>query len=216
MARPRRELGLVRVFMAPRILTLEQLSRKLEASRSTILRRLDEHGYHSSYNHSGKFLTIAEVADFDSRGLWFWRTARFSQHGNLKETAEHFVTSSEAGVSHEELATLLGVRVHNSLLDLVQHGRIAREHLGPSYVYFSSKARHRKQQVRRRRALLKEAERPRPSSRQVIATLLELIKDPKATQDEILERCHRAGTSISRQLVDAIFEVYDLDKKRAP
>ncbi len=216
MARPRRELALGKMFLAPRILTIEQLCRKLEASRSTILRRLYEHGYHSSYNHSGRFLTIAEVADFDSHGLWSWKTARFSKHGNLKETVEHFVASSDAGMNHRELRMLLGVRMHNPLLHLVEEERISRGRLGHSYVYFNSKARDRSQQVQRRTALLKEAEKPRPTNRQIIATLLELIKDPEATREDILGRCQRAGTSISRQLIDVIFDLYDLDKKRAP
>jgi len=215
MARPRREFALVKAFLAPRILTIEQLSIKLDASRSTVLRRLDEHGHFSSYNHSGKFLSIAEVAEFDSRGLWSFRTARFSEHGNLKKTVEHFVTSSEAGLKHSELATLLAVRQHNQLLDLVEDGRISRQRLGGSYVYFSPKARARKQQVKRRIALVKAAEKPRPSHGQIIATLLELIKDPEATPAEILARCQRAGTSISRPFLDVIFERYDLEKKRA-
>lgn len=216
MARPRRELDLSKLFLAPRILTLDQLSRKLEASRSTILRRLDEHGYYSSYNHSGRFLTIAEVAEFDSRGLWSFKTARFSKHGKLKETLEYFVGSSEAGLNHPELTTLLGVRVHNPLLDLVEDGRVARQRVGGSYIYLSPKAREQKRQLKRRIALLKEAEKPRPSSRQVIATLLELIADSEATPAQIALRCQRAGTSISRKVVELIFERYDLDKKRAP
>ncbi len=216
MARPRRELALVKAFLAPRILTLEQLSRKLDASRSTILRRLHEHGYYSSYNHSGRFLTIGEVTEFDSRGLWSFKTARFSEHGNLKETVAHFVASSEAGLNHQELAAVLAVRLHNPLLELVEDGRVWRQRLGGRYVYFSSKARARKQQVRQRMALVKAAEKPRPSSRQIIATLLELIQDPEATPAEILARCQSAGTSISSQLIEVIFERYDLDKKRAP
>ncbi len=216
MVRPRRELALGKIFLAPRILTLEELSRKLDASRSTILRRLDEHGYYSSYNHSGRFITIAEVAEFDSRGLWSFKTARFSKHGNLKETLEYFVSSSEAGLNHPELATLLAVRVHNPLLDLVEDGRLARQQIGGSYVYLSPTARKGKQQVKRRIAFVKETEKPRPSSRQIIATLLELITDSEATPAEIVARCQKAGTSISRQLVEVIFERYDLDKKRAP
>lgn len=216
MVRPRRELALGKIFLAPRILTLEELSRKLEASRSTILRRLDEHGYYSSYNHSGRFLTIAQVAEFDSRGLWSFKSARFSKHGNLKETLEHFVSSSEAGLNHQELATLLAVRVHNPLLDLVEDGRLARQQIGGSYVYSSPKARKGKQQLKRRIALVKETEKPRPSSRQIIATLLERITDSESTPAEIVARCQKAGTSISPQLVEVIFERYDLDKKRAP
>lgn len=216
MARPRRELELAKVFLAPRILTLEQLSKRLEASRSTILRRLDEHGYYSSYNHSGKFLTIAEVAEFDPRGLWSFKTARFSKHGRLKETLEHFVSSSEAGLNHPELARLLGVRVHNPLLDLVEDGRVARQRIGGGYLYLSPKVREQKRQLKRRIALLKEVEKPQPSSRQIIATLLELIADSEATPAQIALRCQKAGTSISRKVVELIFERYDLDKKRAP
>jgi hypothetical protein len=216
MARPRKEVALVKVFLAPRVLTFEQLCEKLVSSLSTVVRRLNEHGYYSSYNHSGRFLTIEEVADFDSRGLWLWKTARFSRHGNLKETIEHFVESSEEGVTHGELATLLGVRAHNPLLELVEEARIFRERLGPTFVYLSSKKSVRRRQVRRRKSLLKEAHKPRPNSRQIIATLLELIKNPNAKRDEIVLRCQRAGVAISRELVEVIFEMYDLDKKRAP
>jgi hypothetical protein len=206
----------VKVFLAPRVLTIEELLRRFDASRSTILRRLEEHGYYSSYNHSGRFLTIPEVTEFDSRGLWSFRTARFSRHGSLGHTVEHFVNSSDSGLNHQELASLLAVRVHNVLLDLVEDGRVTRQQIGGSYVYLSSKPRVRRNQAKRRTALVKEAETRRASSRQIIATLLELIKDSEATPGEIAARCQRAGTSISRQLVEAIFERYDLDKKRAP
>lgn len=216
MARPRNELDVRKTFRAPRILTLEQLCRRLHSSRSTVLRRLNEHGYYSSYNYAGKFLTIDEVADFDSRGLWGWKTARFSKHGNLKETVDFFVNDSKRGMIHEELASLLAVRTHNTLLELVEENTIRREHLGPTFVYFSRKASIRREQIRRRKSLLPEARKPRASSQQIIAALLELIKDPAAQRQQIVLRCQRSGVSISREQVDAIFEKYDLDKKRAP
>ena len=216
MVRPRKELDVVQVFRAPRILTLEQLCGKMRASRSTVIRRLDEHGCHSSYNHSGQFLTIDEVAEFDSRGLWSFNGARFSKHGNLKETAWHFVEDSEQGMTHEELATLLGVRVHNSLLELVEEAWTHRERLGPTFVYLSHQVSVRRKRVRRRQLLLAEGQKPRPAARQIIATLLELIKDPRVSKRPIVLRCQRSGVSISRELVDAIFETYGLDKKRAP
>jgi len=216
MVRPRKELDVVQVFRAPRILTLEQLCGKMRASRSTVIRRLDEHGYHSSYNHSGQFLTIDEVAEFDSRGLWGFSAARFSKHGNLKETVWQFVEDSEQGMTHEELATLLGVRVHNSLLELVEEEWTHRERLGPTFVYLSYQTSVRRKQVRRRQLLLAEGQKPRPTARQIIATLLELIKDPRVSKRQIVLSCQRSGVSISRELVDAIFETYELDKKRAP
>jgi hypothetical protein len=215
MVRPRKELNVVDTFRAPRVLTLEQLCGRLRSSRSTVLRRLDEHGYYSSYNHSGRFLTVEEVADFDSRGLWVWKTARFSRHGNLKQTVNFFVENSPQGITHEELATLLAVRAHNPLLELIQEQKIRRERLGPTFVYLSRKTSLRAKQVRRRKSLLAQPKKPRPSSRQIIATLLQLIKDPVASRRQIVLRCQRSGVPISRELVDAIFQTYDLDKKRA-
>ena len=216
MARPRMEFDLAQTFRAPRVLTLEQLCRKTGASRSTVLRRLEEHGYHSSYNHSGKFFTIDEVAEFDSRGLWVAGGARFSMHGSLKETVWQFVEQSAPGMTHEELASLLGVRTHNSLLELVEEKWTHRQRLGPTFVYLSHKESVRRAQVRRRKQLLEEGKKPRPSTRQIIATLMELIKDGRASKQEIVLRCQRSGVSISQELVDTIFESYDLDKKRAP
>ncbi len=216
MVRPRMELDVIQTFRAPRILTLEELCRKTRSSRSTVLRRLDEHGYYSSYNHAGKFLTIDEVAEFDSRGLWVWKTARFSKQGSLKETVWHFVEASQQGMTHEELTSLLGVRTHNSLLDLVEEEWLHRERLGPKFVYLSHKVSVRRGQVRRRKSLLKEGQKPRPTPRQVIAALLELIKDAQASREQIVLRCQRSGVSISPEVVNVIFETYDLDKKRAP
>jgi len=208
MVRPRKELDVAQAFRAARILTLDQLCRKMRSSRSTVLRRLDEHGYHSSYNHSGKFLTINEVAEFDSRGLWAWNVARFSEYGSLKETVWHFVKDSSQGMTHAELVTLLGVRAHNSLLELVEEEWLRRERLGPTFVYLSCTASVRREQVRRRKTLLKESEKPSPTPRQIIATLVELIGDPRAPRHQIVLRCQRSGVSVSRELVDVIFETY--------
>lgn len=215
MVRPRKQLDIVETFRGPRVLTLEQLCRRLGSSRSTVLRRLDEHGYCSSYNHSGRFLTIHEVADFDDRGLWLWKTARFSKQGNLKKTVNYFVEQSAQGMTHQELAELLGVRTQNTLRDLAQEGRIRRQRLGSTFVYLSRRASVRREQVGRRKAVLSEAQKPRPTTGQIIATLLELIKDPQARREQLVVRCQRSGVAITRQLIDAIFEVYELDKKRA-
>jgi hypothetical protein len=216
VGRPRKEVPVVKVFRAPRILTFEQLCDRLGLSRSTVFRRLREHGYYSSYNYSGRFLTIEEVADFDPRGLWFHKTARFSRQGTLKDTVEHLINLSERGSTHGELTSLLRVRVHNVLLELVEEKRVHRERLGPSFVYFTHKRSARREQILRRREFFQQLQKPRPTSQQIITTLLELIKDPRAERPDIVARCRRAGVSISRTEVDVIFEMFELDKKRAP
>ena len=216
MGRPRKHADILNTFRAQRTLAIDQLCQRLNCSRSTVLRRLNEHGYYSSYNHCGRFLTIEEVADFDSRGLWVWKTARFSRYHTLKQTAEHFVHSSPQGMTHEEIAALLGVRLHNTLRELVHTRTIHRQRIEGLFVYFSRTESVRKEQVERRISSVEERRRVRPTSRQVIATLLELIKDSDAERQEIVLRCQHTGISISRPVVDVIFEMYDLDKKRGP
>jgi hypothetical protein len=196
--------------------TLPQLCRTLRCSRATVLRRLTEHGYYSSYNDSGKFFTIPEVAHFDSYGLWTCRTARFSKHGTLKDTLTYLVQSSPQGMTHEELAALLVVRVHNPLLELIRDGRLRRERIGPTFVYLHPKRTQQREQRSRRKAAMPQRSVVRPTPPQIIATLLELIQNPTATRQQIVRRCRRGGVAISLPVVDAIFERYELDKKRAP
>ena len=216
MGRPRKHADILNTFRAHRTLAIDQLCQRLDCSRSTVLRRLKEHGYYSSYSHCGRFLTIEEAADFDSQGLWVWKTARFSRYHTLKQTAEHFVHSSSRGMTHEEIAALLGVRLHNTLRELVETRRIHRQRIGALFVYLSCTVSVRRAQVDRRIAYVEERRRVRPTSRQIIATLLELIKDSDAERQEIVLRCQHTGVSISRPVIDAIFETYDLDKKRGP
>ena len=215
MARLRIETDLVAAFRSARVLTLDELVRRLCVSRRTVFRRLSEHGYFGSYNASGRFLTVREVADFDTRGLWSFNAARFSRYGSLKETVVHFVGSSASGMTHEEISDLLGVRVHNTLRALVREGAISRDQLGGVFVYASASTKIRQAQVQARSSVLGERA-IRPTSGQVIAVLLELIQDPKASREGILARCQGVGVRIARIVVDSIFTRYDLDKKRAP
>jgi hypothetical protein len=119
-------------------------------------------------------------------------------------------------MTHEEIATLLGVRVHNSLRELVQSRRLHRQRIGALFVYLSCTASVRQEQVDRRIAYEEQRRTVRPTNRQIIGTLLELIEDSDAERQDIVLRCQQTGVSISRVVVDAIFETYDLDKKRGP
>jgi hypothetical protein len=216
MSRPRREIALSKAFGGPCALTLQQLCQTFRCSRATILRRLAEHGYCTSYNHSGKFLTVPEAAQFDSQGLWTWKTARFSKYGTLKDTVARLAQSSAQGMTQEELAALLAVRVHNTLLRLIREGTLWRQRIGSKFVYLHAQRQLRSEQVKRRKATLAGRPTVRPNSQQTIAVLLQLIQDPQATQEEIVSRCRHRGTPLAPQVVAAIFERYALDKKRAP
>jgi len=214
MARLRIDTDLVGVFRRARVLTLEELVERLLVSRRTVLRRLSEHGYLGSYNANGRFLTVEEIADFDSRGLWSFKGACFSRFGGLKDTAVHFVDSSPAGLTHEEISELLGVRVHNSLRALVREGRIARHGAPHAFLYVSALTNVRQAQVKTRAAAPVERV-VRPTSHQVIAVLLVLIEDPEVRREDLVRRCRASGVEITREAVDAIFARHELEKKRA-
>ncbi len=215
MARPRKRVSISAVFAAARVLTFGEISRRTQVSESTVVRRLREHGYHSSYNCAGRFITIDAVTDFDEHGLWHLRGARFSQWGTLKCTVEHFVSSAEGGFTQAELASLLGVRVHNVLLDLVTEAKIRRQRLGATFVYLSSVLSRQNRQIKQRKALLAQPPKPRPNSQQKIAILLHLLEDPKATRQQIVQHSRAGGIQMSGEVVDLVFEICDLEKKRA-
>jgi len=61
----------------------------------------------------------------------------FSRAGTLKRTTADLVRISEAGRTHPELEQIVRVRVHNTLLDLVEEKEIGRERLGGLTIYVS-------------------------------------------------------------------------------
>ena len=158
-------------------------------------------------------MTIEETARFDAHGLWWCKTAHFSKRGTLKNTVLHFVQTSREGMTHEELATLLAVRVHDTLLHLVKEGQIGQQRFGPTFVYVSGKRSVEREQILRRKKSLKGLRRPHATCRQKIATLLELVHNPQVRREDIVLRCRRLGVMITQELVDVIFEEMSWIKK---
>lgn len=120
-------------------------------SRMSVFRRLKELQYLSSYTHAGSYYTLKNIPDFDPSDLWYFNEVGFSKFGNLKETVINFVERSESGSTHEELEKKLHVRVHNTLLDLVNSNKITRIKMGGGYVYFSIRASQSKKQAANRK-----------------------------------------------------------------
>jgi hypothetical protein len=103
-----------------------------------VLTALRKVGYLSSYSHAGKYYTLLEIPTFDERGLWFHGEARFSKHGTLRNTVVVLITEAPAGYTQQELAVILGLRVHDTLLDLVEADEIGRVLLDVAYVYVAT------------------------------------------------------------------------------
>jgi hypothetical protein len=113
----------------------------------TVLRKLKQLSYRSSYSHGGSYYTLEKIAQFDHRGLWSYNNVRFSEHGTLMATLQHFVDESHSGYFSDELKQLLDVSVKESLLRLVSKGQVSREKVANRYLYCSTETAIRKQQL---------------------------------------------------------------------
>src|SRR3972149_12005335 len=122
--------ALSRLFQRRKIADRDQLFAALDTrSRMTVFRRLSPMGYVSSYSHAGRYYTLRDIPVFDPDGLWQHAGVLFSREGTLKKTLVRLVQQADAGQFHRELQVRLGLRVHNTLADLIAEQRLGREPL---------------------------------------------------------------------------------------
>ena len=127
-------------FRQHRIAELRELFQLLGTrSRMSVFRRLKAVGYRSSFNHAGRYYTLADVPQFDRWGLWFHGNAGFSCAGTLKATVVGLVEGSVAGMSPKDLLALLKLPVantlYNTLHELRHEARIQRQELGGYHLW---------------------------------------------------------------------------------
>ncbi len=203
-----------------RIATLEVLFDALSTrSRMTVFRRLREVGYHSSFTHRGAYYTLEDIPRFDAQGLWFHGEVGFSRLGTLKETIAHLVPQAPAGNTQSELAALLRVRVHNTLLDLARAERIGREVVEGvgELLYVSSNATQGSEQVARRLESLQVSEPVTlPPTETVLAILSETLRTGRVqvAPERVARRLSARGLAVGREVVERVLEHYDVLGKK--
>lgn len=130
--------ALRRFLIRNQIADLPQLKQALGTTVDlTVFRKLRQLDHLTSYSHRGRYYTLPEIARFDDDGLWSCQSVWFSRYGTLLGTAENIVNQSPAGYFAEELAEALHVEVHDTLLQLVRQGRIARQQVSNLFLYTS-------------------------------------------------------------------------------
>ena len=100
----------------------------------TVYPKLGTLDYLTSHSDGDRYYALRELVEFDGRGLWTCRGARFSKHGTLLDTAAELVHRADAGVFAPELAAELGVEVKDALLKLMRDGRVVRERLASMFL----------------------------------------------------------------------------------
>ena len=138
-----------------KIATLDQLSAALgSASSITVFRKLDQLHYRTSYSHRGRFYTLDRIARFDDNGLWSHDAVWFSRFGTLVETSAAFVNRSPSGYFVAELDAALHVSVQDTLLQLLNQDRLARQQVSGLYLYCSADPSLRQRQLQARQAAI--------------------------------------------------------------
>ena len=198
-----------RLAMLPEIYALLSTT-----SRMTVFRRLRELDYLSSFSHVGRYYTLPCVANFDPQGLWFFEDVGFSRFGNLKETLIQLVEQSIAGKTHEELEKQLRVRVHNTLLDLVRSGSIARELFEGVFLYHSILTERAQQQLARRREGAGDSAQDILPDGIVIEVLTEIIRGSRVQIDQgaIITKLDARGIRITVSQLNQLCTRLDLKK----
>jgi len=180
-------------------------------SRRSVFRDLAVLDYLTSFTHAGRYYTLTDIPQFDEHGLWFFQGIGFSRAGTLKRTLVELVGAADAGHTHNELQSLLHVRVHNALLGLVREQLIGRERIEKLYLYVSATAKRAAAQVTRRRELLAEAVIEVPVML-VIAVLLELVRASPLllAPSVVLKRLGARGISATMTQVEHVFAEHGL------
>jgi hypothetical protein len=184
----------------------------------SIFRRLREIGYFSSYTHTGRYYTLADIPQFDDYGLWVHQGIGFSRFGTLKATIVQLVNRSPTGHTHIELNNLLRIRVHNTLLSLVREGRVGREHIEKTFLYVSAESDYAAEQISRRRAQLADREKTIPDipTTTVIEVLIETIHAGRGhmAPSLVAKRLSARGMPINVQQVEQVFARYGIDTEK--
>lgn len=217
-----REQRIVNWLRTRKVATMRHLQHQFQVCHMTVFRALKKVGYHTSYNHNARYYTLADLPQFDDRGLWAYRNVRFSRWGTLLETLVALVQLAPAGLTASELEERLQTPVANLLARLVQHGRLQRQPLpGHRVVYLAAAAEPRRQQwEQRQQQLTATAEKqaaalpagcPAPT---VIAVLRQMILAPDESSEQEARRLQTAGLRVTAEQVRRIREYYALEKKR--
>jgi hypothetical protein len=201
-----------------KILTFDEIRQISQWSHMTMWRRLKPIGYYNSFNHNARYYTLAETPEFDENGLWFYRTVGFSSYGNLTRTVAGLVNNSPMGMTPNEVAALLHVRVQNQLFYLSVQEDLDRIAWGRGYLYVSvddivGREQRRRREAHRQAGLALEAGEAPLTDAETIAILVELVRARSSSARGIAVVLSARGLNVTREKVLEVIRKFDLQKK---
>jgi hypothetical protein len=203
-----------KVFRRRKILTLGEVAELIHSSIHTARRRLKQWRAHTSYNQNGRYYALPEVPEFDGDGLWRCRGVFFSRYGNLKQTLVELIARSQAGLDAGEMGSLLGLDPRSFLSAFADHPRIKREKTRGRFVYYCAERSIYAEQQKRRGALSAKGAQPTPH--EAIAILVEKIKAPALSSEELSRRLKKAKLRVEPETIENLFVRHGLAVKKTP
>lgn len=206
--------SIFRTIFNKKIITIDALSTLLNSSVKTARRRLKLWNAYTSYNENARYYTLPAIAEFDAHGLWVYNQVRFSRYGNLTNTILHVVTQSPCGLDAAELADMLGISVRSLLTSLQRHPDVKREKIQGRFVYFSAVKKNYTNQKEDRIGMPRS--RQLPSDSEAIAILVETIKHPHLSIEELSLAVRNKHAHITPRSIHNLFNYHGLTRKKTP
>lgn len=204
----------LQIFKTQKIISMDKLVALLQCSKKTTRRRLKQWSCFTSYNQNSRYYVLPNVPEFDEYGLWKYKRAFFSKHGNLKETIASLVNQSKAGLSAFEIGEIVSLPPHTFLSHFKDHKNIQRRKYKGLYIYFSTKPSLFSKQTKEREKLLQaKTGLPLPSDSDAIIILVTLIKHPDDTLKQLVRRVRRKGIKVSIEKCRNLLIYHDIQKK---
>lgn len=202
------------IIAARKVITIDVLASLLNSSIKTARRRLKLWQAYTSYNQNGRFYTLPDVPEFDSYGLWAYRSIRFSKYGNLRQTAINLIKCSKAGLDAAEINDLLGISVRSFLSALQKHADIRREKIQGRFVYFSAVEREFNKQKSSRVSMTRITRLPRDTD--AILILVEKIRNPLLSAQALSVKLRESNCVVTPESISNLFAYHGLTVKKTP
>ena len=194
-----------------KIFTLPKLVEILQCSSRTVQKKLKMWNTYTSYNQNGKYYTLPEIPRFDEKGLWRFKNAAFSRHGNLKKTIIHLCSTSTSGLSGSELGRILGLAPQSFISHFRDVSGLRREKRGGVYVYFSDESNVYNKQIRKRTSGTLPT--LAVSAGDAVMILVAIIKHHGISLENILMLPEVKKSRLSKSAVQHFLSSHDLLKK---
>lgn len=195
------------------VVTLPELSLLLNVSIRTIQRITRGWNTIRSYDHNGRYFSLERLANFNSYGIWEYNSIHFSKFGNLKNTLIALINNSTQGMDSSQIRDVLGMDTRSFLSQYKNVSGVKREKLGGNYVYFSADQEKFPKQLSQRKLNMEAMVHPPLKGPAAINVLVEAIKHPGFTAQELSKHLQKLGTKVKPVAIQDFFKFYGIEKK---